>query len=548
MPFKGDFMSPRTLVFLSVISIPILAAAGPITLKNASGTVEIKPAADAVWSQARPGTAVPSGAEVRTGVDGRAELRFANKASVWMKPSTKVALEQQGARRNRIVMMVGSLKIRVPHLGFRDKFEIRTPTAVASVRGTVFSASADEISQGFQTFFGQVDVKTDDGRSFKVPQGMGFDGKSSSLLSRMQEMAGLEDWAPGLSDDQRRRDLESFVKNRQEIRDFASDALARNNEIVQSLAAKVKEDDFAAGRTLTDVHGNLVRVEQRLDRPDAATIEVLNITMRTTYNFGGVHHFSYHGPSGSRIDALIAKAEFNTALPDKINDFPSFFSSRGDSVKIDHASLILANMSDPDNIATVAYLGDRQSLTTQGASDDISADLYVGSLGTLGNVKARDRLFGLTKSNAVAVNGLSQYTTDPADSINSPASTNGELYGWGAKRFALLAPGASGPSDAHIWICTDNYVINNGGGIRNVADYTGGGANVADLLGNSAAESVVFVKKDIVGPRPTYDATDSISADLLGGKNIDLVVLPDLFYSVMKTLATSVDKFNTTHN
>ena len=34
--------------------------------------------------------------------------------------------------------------------------------------------------------------------------------------------------------------------------------------------------------------------------------------------------------------------------------------------------------------------------------------------------------------------------------------------------------------------------------------------------------------------------------DILG-TNIDLVIIPDLFYAVAKTLATSADVFNTTH-
>jgi hypothetical protein len=557
MLFKGDSMSPRTLVFLSVFSIPILVLAGPVTLKNTSGTVEFKPAADAVWSQANPGVQIPSGGQVRTGVDGRAELRFANKASVWMKPSTNVALEQQGARRNRIVLTVGSLKIRVPHLGFRDKFEIKTPTAVASVRGTVFSASADEKGENLQTLFGQVDVKSDDGRSFKVIQGMGFDGKTASLLSRADELAGLENWAPGIAEDQRRRDLEAIVRNRQEIRDFARDAVVRNNEVVQALAAQVKEADFAAGRTLTDVNGNLVRVEQILDRPTPATIEVVDLTMRTSYNFGGQHTFSYHCPSDSRTDVLIAKAEFNRDLPTKINDFPSFFVSNKDSVKIDYASLVLANTgSDASNIATVALLGERQSKITPGASDDIQSNLYVGNLTGIvtrtGTISAQSQLLALDGKSVTptgpAPAGLKMYKEDSGTgtNISSPKnSTGGQLYNWTEKEYSPKGDGRGA-----VWLCTENYVINNSGAIRNISDYTGGGANISDLLNNSAAESIVYVKGDKLSgnnhvPDDAVDVLKNNGAP--EGTNIDLVIIPDLFYAVVKTLATSADTFNTTH-
>lgn len=523
-------MSKKSL-FVSFLLFPALALAGdPVLLKKISGTVEIKAGDAAAWNQAQAGSEIPSGGKLRTGADGRAELKFKNKASVWLKPSTSVALEQKGPKDNRITLASGSLKVRVPHLKFRERFEVKSPVAVASVRGTVFSIDEQKV----QTFFGHVNMLLPDGKKVEVPQGTGFDGQALSLLSQVDEAMGLQDWSPGLSDEQRVAELNQFVENRQQIRDYANDALARNAELIDSLADNVKDADFAAGRTLTDVHGNLVRVEQRLDRPAPDTIQVLNVVLRKSYASGGLRHYAYNGANTSRVDALIAKSDFNMNLPDAISDFPGFFSANEDTLKIDHATLIAANLSNPQEIGVVAYMGDRPSLTQPGATDDINADLYVGDLTNGTDAQGRAELFNLNAGNAVGA-GLSKYKEATADTINFDAP-GGELYGRTAKKFDRVAGSGAG----HLWIATENFVINNNGQVRNVNDYTGGGANFQELLSNSAGQTVIFVKDDAGLVPGTGDV-------LANGKNIDLVIIPDLFYSIVKTLGPTADAFGSTH-
>jgi hypothetical protein len=587
-------------------------SAAPTVLKELEGPVEMKPTRESAWKLAKKGDPIPEGASLRTGPDARATLRFHNKTSMWLKPSTQVAMTSQGLKNNRIELQAGAIKVRVPHLRRSEKFEVRGPQAVASVRGTVYTMELQqlyeahfgrptdqtglanweaqvqqakvgninpvapgiseqtaklldafktpmsnptpftqappisdtigkalgeavkeppsELTTKVQVLFGQVDMKFDDGRTLKLPQGMGLgDDGRLTMLKGVEEAEALKDWAPAMTEAKRMENLVNMVTNRQEIRDFAHDALARNEEVIESMAGKVKEEDFAAGRTLTDVHGNLVRVEQRLDRPDNKTIQITNIVKRTSYASGGLRKYSYHGPSTARTDALIAKTEFNQALPDQINAFPGFFSANEETLKIDRASMVLANMADDNQIATMAFLGKRNAGTS---TDDIDSDLYAGGL------NGKGALFSLSMDNALSL-GLTRYRADNAtDSINHDG-VNGELYGNAAKRFSKLT--GSGP--AAVWVCTESFVINNGGRVRNIADYTSGGANIQELLSNSAGQTVVFMKGESAGL-----PDNGISGDVLPGqKNIDLVIIPDLFYSVVKSLASSADKFKTTY-
>lgn len=531
-------MTPRIVSLISFLLLPALAsAANPVLLKKVSGTVEFKTQPEAAWSQAQPGAQIPSGGQVRTGADGRAELRFQNKSTVWLKPATSVAVDQKGPRHQRIVLGSGALKVRVPHLRYREKFEIKTAMAVASVRGTVFSIDEKKV----QTFFGQVNMLLEDGKKIEVPQGNGWGATEGlGLLSQMDESLGLEDWTPGLSDDERQEGLKEFVENRREIHAYADDALARNSELVDALADRVKDNDFAAGRTLTDVHGNLVRVEQRLDRPNPHTIQVLNVTLRKEYNSGGLRRFTYNGGNGPRVDAVIAKTEFSEDLPDNINEFPAFFSAREDSLKINYASLITANLSDPDNITTIAFLGERAGgavgdfaasrANPEASEDDIESTLYVGKL------DSRADLFNLNSNNVLNHADMGQYQDANADAINRKG-LDGELYSSTAKKFVW---GGLGRDYGTIWICAENYVINNAGQVRNVSDFTGGGTNIQDLLSDTAGQSVVFVKVDGLGAPSGLDA-------LPGSQNIDVVFIPDLFLSIVKSLASSADTFKTTY-
>lgn len=140
----------------------ILAAFGWLALAGAAaaqqvgnvatmeGTVEVGRGGQ--WAAAQPGTAVNSGDVVRTGRPGRARIVFQDNSVLKVTDGSEVKITAQiydpGSAQNHSVLDVVRGKVRsIVSDYYKDpsaRFEVRTATAVAGVRGTDFIVAYDE--------------------------------------------------------------------------------------------------------------------------------------------------------------------------------------------------------------------------------------------------------------------------------------------------------------------------------------------------------------------------------------------------------------------
>ena len=109
-----------------------------------SGNVEIRSTREGQWTPALPNTQIPEGGAIRTGADGSAVVQLPNKAKVWVKESSSLELEQRQTFASRLALVFGKIKVRVPHLMRKERFEVGTPAAVCAVRGTEFTVATNE--------------------------------------------------------------------------------------------------------------------------------------------------------------------------------------------------------------------------------------------------------------------------------------------------------------------------------------------------------------------------------------------------------------------
>ncbi|MBI4051751.1 MAG: FecR domain-containing protein, partial [Elusimicrobia bacterium] len=269
------------LKFGSFLSLFFVLAAHPlafsqIQIQQLTGKVEYRTGKEGAWQTAAKGTEVPPGGAIRTDTDGRATLLFPNRSRLWLRESSGLEVAEENALSHKLSLLWGKIKAKVPHLSRRERFEIRTMTAVCSVRGTEFTLEANEKGEGLaiRTTFGEVKLNLFKpgeeivAERMEIPQGMGFGGGQVGLLTRTDELEVMSDWSPEVAGEQRFQDLKDKEVARQEVHQFAQ----RTNEAeeqVRDILVRLKEEDFATGRTLKDVHGNLVRVDQRLLRPTA---------------------------------------------------------------------------------------------------------------------------------------------------------------------------------------------------------------------------------------------------------------------------------------
>jgi hypothetical protein len=108
-----------------------------------SGGVKVKSKGSKEWHCAKVNDVLMSGDSVDTGNDGRAEIRLDNNNIIVLQQNTDLDLEKltvkgnNGEYENLLGTSHGKLRAQVQKLKGNSKFEVKTPTAVAAVRGTI---------------------------------------------------------------------------------------------------------------------------------------------------------------------------------------------------------------------------------------------------------------------------------------------------------------------------------------------------------------------------------------------------------------------------
>ena len=322
-------------LLLLILILPVFAAAEEAKILAFSGNVEVRKTREGQWTVAAQNMEIAEGGAVRAGANGSAVLLMPNKTKVWIKESSSLEVEQRTTLASRLALVFGKVKIRVPHLMRKEKFEVRTPSAVCAVRGTELTLDTNEAgAMVINVLYGEVKlsfvVPADKGSSeFYIPQGRSLSleekGKPAklALMTPEQERSSLENWNPGLSPAERQKEMKAKDNDRAQIREFAK-VTNGTEDSVKSFLNNVKESDLEAGRTLRDIHGNVVRVDQRMMRPYADEIQIINMVKRPVYNNAGGNSankgFDYNGAKSvaDRLDYMQLTMNFDKDLPQRI--------------------------------------------------------------------------------------------------------------------------------------------------------------------------------------------------------------------------------------
>ncbi len=545
---------------------PAFAAADEARMIAFSGNVEIRNAREGQWAPALMNTQIPEGGAIRTGSDGSAVVQLPNKARVWVKESSSLELEQRRTFASRLALVFGKIKVRVPHLMRRERFEVGTPSAVCAVRGTEFTVTTNETgAMDINVIYGEVKL------NFVVPPEKGAaqlfiaQGRNMSLeekgkpakvamMTADQEKSSLENWNPGLSPAERGKELKVKENDRAQIREFARVTNGTENS-VKSFLNIVKESDIEAGRTLKDIHGNVVRVAQFLMRPHADEIQFVNLVKRPSYNaesnrsrYGA---FNYNGGAvGNRLDYLQMIMNFNKDLPQSIDEWPGFF--KGSAVKPDWASFVTANKTKAEEIFFIAqlykYEAARDELINNSEAIGIAmndaanngGDRHVLITGVIKNdsgsgLSASDGLRRISRQGQVVAD------TTNADGTLKYAADNTDVGGTGGSVLWAMnmvpdntnTAATLGPNGAHdtsykkksdpnisnftadaylvgnnptlgdpanvFWFTTEAYVINNEGSLQNGDSLVNSSQDSFSLMKNVAGESIMSIKKSLNG-------------------------------------------------
>jgi hypothetical protein len=202
----------RFIVALVLTGLCTWGFAQEASIKEMTGTVQIKAPGSTVWAPAAIGAILTQNTTISTGFKSTAILLVGN-STLTVRPLTRLTLEEltssQGNDQVALNIQTGRIRAEVaPPAGGKVNFAVRSPSATASVRGTVFDFDTInlEVNNGIVQFAG------DNGRPVMVYAGGSsavdvVSGRSAEPIeTAVAELfptppAGSDSGAPAIQDD-----------------------------------------------------------------------------------------------------------------------------------------------------------------------------------------------------------------------------------------------------------------------------------------------------------------------------------------------------------
>ena len=145
------------------------------------GEAQYRAKGESQWAPLAGGTLVRAGSQVRTGADASATFTWSDGTKVKVGPNSRLTVEKCYAKSGSdeevslFRLEQGCVWTRIAKkLGRQGRFEVATPSAVAGVRGTIFSVEARQADAHggavISVFEGEVELRTSKGKRV-VPGG-----------------------------------------------------------------------------------------------------------------------------------------------------------------------------------------------------------------------------------------------------------------------------------------------------------------------------------------------------------------------------------------
>lgn len=323
------------------------ASADTARIISVTGSAQRQQKDAAQWSPLRAGDTLADGSVLKTLPRSRARITLADGSSILLYPNSHMTVSDSSARSPLLKMASGKLKAWISHAKKRSKFEVKTPVAVCSVRGTEFTVVVDgsgatdiEVAQGL------LGVRKIDGTGEEMPLGAG-----ERLSVRADKPLTAE--------------LKSVIFGG--VKDVRYEVgLSMDKHEVQAAAAQeMRLAEYQEGKTMVDVFGKRVRLEEYVMRPAPDTFKLVVLNERDTR----FDYFYYQGTFNKTLpdDLSVAlndlSGRLGTTAPEYfLTGYEQVFSNTRDYVKDTgaggHLVKIIYNadgtytLSDPDNPST----------------------------------------------------------------------------------------------------------------------------------------------------------------------------------------------------
>lgn len=480
------------------------------------------------WGKAVSGLSLAAQDVVRTEKASKAELIMDGESRIWLNENSEFKISWLG-QESTMDLIVGKIRAKLKLPG-GAKFTVKTPVSVVGVRGTeLIATDTGELfvldgTVQFSNADGSSNADVPAGQSSAINAQTGTVSPPAAITPEQQnainqDWAGFEDMTAdggqtgqptdakllkAAADKEMQAELKrEFMFEKQDIQpDFAA---TRDNENER------KENDFSTGRSMRDIHGNLVRIEQQLLRPDSQTMQFVNITERKEYVYKG--QFDYSGPSGSRVDIFDASIKFNKILPEQLSDWPRFIGDQKED-EFFPQSMNVKLTNQTDKIEMIGVTREKGQLDEKGnvlTGRSMVADTYINGWKVDTNYDTQDQ---------------SKLEYDPADKgIETSGEDTDDL--WATAISSKLKLDKPGETSQYVKMYVEGYVINNSGNIMNIKDFTSSSENPFTLLKTVGAEGIISCKT-------------TLGTNFLTKGNIDIIMTPDIVVSIAQKLGSGI--------
>lgn len=497
---------PRSIAvpFFLLFTLFIMASsimAGQAIFVSVKNQVEIQAPGESTWEPASKNKVIYTEYRIRTGRDSSAKIKTQDSSLIDIKPQTEIRLGELSQNSRRMDLEMGRVKAIVKKSAQRS-FEIKTPVGVASVRGTEFSVSYDE----------------DNRMSVDVDKGIVGVYKNDEMENEVLVHAGERlDVFPD-------RALEAPAPNRGE---GASDedkqtvkaevGLDMSKEQVMLAAAEeLKLAEYQEGKTLIDVSGQRVRLEEYIMRPRSDQFKLVALNDRSDR----FDYFYYLGTFNTTLptDLSVALKEINgkvgSAAPDYyLTGYETGRSNTQDSVQETasggHSVDVNSNSDISDDISSV-YDSETDSFRSAGSGEKVWKTLFDYYSYKLNGTEKQGWNPGssITPFNGTQGTGIQSYTTDIRERFAGDYMTTFSDYPSGTD---ILHQRITRYFGNGTWEQYDNYIISDEGEIAPLSAFnnvTSGSAYKQELL--------------------KWNYEQVITASEFQGRKIDLVIEPKI--------------------
>jgi len=279
----------KFLCFIFLLIFSSLAFSASVVVLKVTGKVFVKSPTDEKWIKCYSGQTLDENYVIKTEAKSKVELLLFDGTKIVVSEKSEIILSKITPQEKTIQQKIGKTRFKVSKIQQGAKFETITPTAVMSVRGTEFSVFVKEdLSTEVKVFEGIVSVKTLAGETIDL-----------SVNEKIEILPNLP--LPEI----KKFEKQDFEETKNIIKEEMKDVLIpevrmdmTKEQVQRAAAEELKLAEYQQGKSLIDVWGNRVRIEEYIIRPRNDQFKMVVLNERA-------HRFDY----------FIWLATFNKDLP-----------------------------------------------------------------------------------------------------------------------------------------------------------------------------------------------------------------------------------------